>query len=146
MSIAGMSTNDTTKVAVKLWPVKDAAGKVVAGSYFMGHDYVFTPQSCGVGSTNCDFQDNVVLVTNVLPVASSDTVAPLVPGPVSGVADTTGVNLTWPASTDADLIGYRVERTTSAGGTWTNIDGGMYHGDIVPVTSPRRRSPPRTTA
>ncbi|TGO06704.1 Fibronectin type III domain protein [Serinibacter arcticus] len=128
ITVAGQSTTQTQWMAVKMWPVKDAAGKVVPGSWFAGHDYINSPAQCGTGPTNCDFQDNVYLVTNVLPVASSDTTAPTAPAAPTGVANATGVDLTWAASTDADLIGYRIERGTSATGPWTNLGGALLTG------------------
>ena len=106
-----------------MWPVKDAAGKTIPGAWFAGHDYISSPSQCGIGATNCDYQDNVYLITNILPVASSDTTAPAAPAAPTGAADTTGVNLSWPASSDADLIGYRVERSSAAAGPWTTVSG-----------------------
>ncbi|HYP72902.1 MAG TPA: malectin, partial [Microbacterium sp.] len=63
------------------------------------------------------------LITNILPVASSDTTAPAVPAAPTGVDDATGVDLSWAASADADLIGYRVERSSTEGGSYTVISG-----------------------
>ncbi|MDN3496523.1 malectin domain-containing carbohydrate-binding protein [Planococcus sp. APC 4015] len=123
ITVAGQSTTQTAYMAVKMWPVKDAAGKIVPGAWFAGHDYISSPSQCGIGATNCDYQDNVYLVTNILPVSSSDVTAPAAPAAPTGTADTTGVNLTWTASTDADLIGYRIERATAATGPWTTISG-----------------------
>ncbi|WP_162564279.1 MULTISPECIES: PA14 domain-containing protein [Microbacterium] len=123
ITVAGQSTTQTAYMAVKMWPVKDASGKAVPGAWFAGHDYISSPSQCGIGATNCDYQDNVYLITNILPVASSDTTAPAAPAAPTGTADTTGVNLSWAASTDADLIGYRVERASAAGGPWTSISG-----------------------
>ncbi|WP_348525649.1 malectin domain-containing carbohydrate-binding protein [Litorihabitans aurantiacus] len=128
ITVAGQSTTQTQWMAVKMWPVKDASGKTVPGAWFAGHDYISSPAQCGTGPTNCDFQDNVYLVTNILPVSSSDTTAPGVPAAPTGVANATGVDLTWAASTDADLIGYRIERGTTATGPWTNLGGALLTG------------------
>ncbi|WP_062318478.1 PA14 domain-containing protein [Demequina maris] len=122
MSVSGQSTNRTDYMAVKLWPVKDRSGKVIAGSWFLAHDYISSVSQCGIGATNCDYQDNLYLVTNVLPVTPDDA-APAAPAAPAGVADTTGVDLTWAASSDADLIGYRIERAADEAGPWTTVSG-----------------------
>ena len=121
--VAGQSTNNNNYRAVKTWPVRDADGKIVPGSWIVGHDYISSPSQCGISPTNCDFQDNVYLISNVLPVASSDTVVPTPAAGLTGVVQGTGVNLTWNASTASDLAGYRIERATAAAGPWTNVSG-----------------------
>jgi fibronectin type 3 domain-containing protein len=123
ITISGQSTTQTAYMAVKMWPVEDATGKPIPGAWFAGHDYISSPNQCGVGATNCDYQDNVYLITNILPVASSDTIAPAAPAAPEGEADSTGVELTWTASADADLIGYRVERSSAAAGPWVLASG-----------------------
>ncbi|WP_144268104.1 PA14 domain-containing protein [Demequina sp. NBRC 110055] len=122
MAVSGQSTNRTDYMAVKTWPFKDVDGDVVPGSWWVGHDYVSSVSQCGVGATNCDFQDNVYLVTNVLPV-TPDATAPAAPAAPTGEADSSGVDLTWAASADADLMGYRVERSAFAAGPWTSASG-----------------------
>ncbi|WP_354500164.1 malectin domain-containing carbohydrate-binding protein [Mycetocola sp. 2940] len=127
--VAGQSTNNNNYRAVKTWPVRDADGKIVSGSWIVGHDYISSPSQCGISPTNCDFQDNVYLISNVLPVASSDTVAPTQPGTLTGVVQGSGVDLTWGASASTDVAGYRIERGTTASGPWTTISG------AAPVTT-----------
>uniref|UniRef100_UPI0011B06C26 malectin domain-containing carbohydrate-binding protein n=1 Tax=Cryobacterium sp. Y82 TaxID=2045017 RepID=UPI0011B06C26 len=121
--VAGQTTNNNNYHAVKTWPVRDRDGQIVAGSWILAHDYISSPSQCGIGATNCDFQDNVYLVTNVLPVASSDVVAPTQPGAVTGVMSENSVELTWSPSADADLAGYRVERAVSTDGPWSTLSG-----------------------
>ena len=129
IGVNGKLTSRTDYIAVKTWPVKNAAGAIVPGAWFVGHDYVSSgggptsPGGCGNGATNCDFQDNVYLVTNVLPV-TGDAQPPAAPAAPTGAADATGVNLSWAASTSSDVIGYRVERSATSGGTYTAISGG----------------------
>ncbi|MCR2824566.1 malectin domain-containing carbohydrate-binding protein [Microbacterium sp. zg.Y909] len=129
LGVSGKLTSRTDYIAVKTWPVKNAAGAIIPGAWFIGHDYVSSgggPTSgggCGNGATNCDFQDNVYLVTNVLPV-TGDAMPPAAPAAPTGSADATGVNLSWPAATSGDVIGYRVERSATAGGTYTVVSGG----------------------
>ncbi|MGO4692097.1 PA14 domain-containing protein [Glaciibacter sp. 2TAF33] len=123
ITVAGQNTNNATFMAVKTFPVRDRNGAIVPGSWLAVHDYIDHPNQCGTGPTNCDFQDNVYLVTNVLPVTPSDTVAPVQPNGLAGVLQGTGVNLSWTARTETDLAGYRVERASAANGPWTNISG-----------------------
>ncbi|WP_411699585.1 malectin domain-containing carbohydrate-binding protein [Conyzicola sp.] len=121
--VAGQSTNNIAYMASKTWPVRDRNGAIVAGAWIVGHDYVSSPNQCGIAPTNCDFQDNAYLITNVLPVASSDTVAPTAPGTPTATVGTSDVTLAWPAAVAVapDLAGYHVERATSATGTYTRL-------------------------
>ena len=119
--VAGQSTNNTAYMASKTWPVRDRNGAIVAGAWIVGHDYVSSPNQCGIAPTNCDFQDNAYLITNVLPVASSDTAAPPAPGTPTATVGTADVTLAWPAAVATDLAGYYVERATSATGTYTRL-------------------------
>jgi len=41
--VAGQSTNNNNYRAVKTWPVRDADGKIVSGSWIVGHDYISSP-------------------------------------------------------------------------------------------------------
>ncbi|KAA9083798.1 malectin domain-containing carbohydrate-binding protein, partial [Microbacterium radiodurans] len=129
LGVNGKLTSRTDYMAVKTWPVKDAAGKIVPGAWFLGHDYVSSgggptaSGGCGNGATNCDYQDNVYLVTNVLPV-TPDATAPAAAGAPTGTANATGVDLAWTASSATDVIGYRVERSATAGGTYSVVSGG----------------------
>ncbi|WP_236683086.1 malectin domain-containing carbohydrate-binding protein [Demequina globuliformis] len=122
IAISGQTTNRTDYMAVKTWPFKDAAGDIVPGSWWVGHDYIASLNQCGVGPTNCDFQDNIYLVTNVVPV-TTDASAPAAPAAPVGVADEAGVDLTWAASAESDLMGYRVERASAAAGPWAVVSG-----------------------
>ncbi|WP_211489793.1 malectin domain-containing carbohydrate-binding protein [Georgenia thermotolerans] len=122
--VSGQSTNNANYMAVKTWPVIGRDGKPVAGAWIVGHDYISSPNQCGIGATNCDFQDNVYLVTNVLPVTPHDQTAPLAPGGLAAEVVDDDVVLTWSASTETDVAGYHVERALSAGGPWTRLTGG----------------------
>ncbi|MFU8945160.1 malectin domain-containing carbohydrate-binding protein [Mycetocola zhadangensis] len=121
--VAGQSTNNNNYRAVKTWPVRDANGKIVSGSWIVGHDYISSPSQCGISPTNCDFQDNVYLISNVLPVASSDTVVPTPPSGLTGSSVGAGVDLSWNASAATDVAGYRIERATAASGPWATVSG-----------------------
>ncbi len=60
------STNTDGNLGVRLWPVVGRDGEVIADAYIVAEDYV--QQGCGEGFANCDYQDNVFLITNVRPV------------------------------------------------------------------------------
>ena len=60
------STNTDGNLGVRLWPVIGRDGGVIADTYIIAEDYV--QQGCGEGFANCDYQDNVFLITNVQPV------------------------------------------------------------------------------
>ena len=60
------STNTEGNLGVRLWPVKNRTGEIVSSAYIIAEDYV--QNGCGEGSANCDYQDNVFLITNVQPV------------------------------------------------------------------------------
>ncbi|WP_247828490.1 PA14 domain-containing protein [Arthrobacter antioxidans] len=121
--VSGQSTNNPNYMAVKTWPVRDRDRKIVPGAWIVGHDYISSPNQCGTGPTNCDFQDNMYLVTNMVPVASSDTTAPSTVTGVAAAASGSAIDVTWAAGPEADLAGYYVERATSAAGPWTRISG-----------------------
>jgi hypothetical protein len=116
--IAGYSTNTTGNLGVRLWPV-EIDGKVVPGSFYVAQDFV--QNGCGAGSANCDYQDNVYLVTNLVPVAPTDTTAPAAPAGLTATGSADGIALDWADSTEPDLAGYHVERSATAGGTFTRL-------------------------
>ena len=120
ITVSGQNTNNANYMAVKTWPLRDRAGAVVPGAWVVGHDYIASPNQCGTGPTNCDFQDNVYIVTNVVPVTPSDTVAPAAPTGLEGSFVAPSVRLSWPART-GDVAGFLVERAASASGPWTRI-------------------------
>ncbi|MDD9206142.1 malectin domain-containing carbohydrate-binding protein, partial [Georgenia sp. 10Sc9-8] len=108
---------------VKTWPVIDRDGEPVAGSWLVGHDYIGSPNQCGTGATNCDYQDNVYLVTNVFPVTPHEETAPTAPTGLAGEVGEVGVVLNWNATDEDDVVGYHVERALSADGPWTRLTG-----------------------
>ena len=62
---------------------------------------------CGAGSANCDYNDNVYLITNVQPVT--------LPAPIDlAAAGRDGqVDLSWTSLTNSGNVGYNVYRSTS---------------------------------
>ncbi|MET3949054.1 hypothetical protein ABIB49_003780, partial [Arthrobacter sp. UYCu512] len=95
LKIAGQSTNNSNYLAVKTWPVRDRAGQLVPGSYVVAQDYMYSANDCTAGSANCDYQDNVYLITNIIPAGAPDTTAPAAPAGLSATAGTNTVNLAW---------------------------------------------------
>ncbi|MEE6273726.1 malectin domain-containing carbohydrate-binding protein [Georgenia sp. MJ206] len=123
ITVNGQNTGHANYMAVKTWPVIDRDGNPVAGAWFVGHDYISSPNQCGTGPTNCDFQDNVYLVTNVYPVTPHSTTAPAAPAGLAAEVVEETVELDWTATAEDDVIGYHVERAISASGPWTRLTG-----------------------
>lgn len=65
INIAGYSTNTSGNLGVRTWPIFDRDGELVEDAYFVIQDFV--QNGCGSGSANCDYNDNVYLITNIEP-------------------------------------------------------------------------------
>lgn len=53
-------------LGVRFWPLRDAAGRRIANSFLVAHDYV--QNGCGSTSkANCDYNDDVYILRNVRP-------------------------------------------------------------------------------
>src|SRR5205085_1197309 len=87
---------------------KDRNGKVVPNTYLMSMDY---------SGINYDYNDNVYLITNLKPVSP-----PAAPTGLVASASGAGISLNWNDSTDANLAGYNVYRSSSANGTFTKLN------------------------
>ncbi|PKH42729.1 putative Ig domain-containing protein [Nocardioides alpinus] len=141
LTIAGYTSNkaptstDPANLGIRVWPVK-IGGRTVPGAYLVGQDFV--QNGCGGGSANCDYQDNVFLMTNIAPVAPADTTAP--PSAPTGVsASVTGndVQVSWNAVALADLGGYVVERQAAGATTWTRVNATPVAGlSLIDSTAP----------
>ncbi|WP_340539519.1 putative Ig domain-containing protein [Nocardioides sp. GXZ039] len=128
ITIAGYSTTSTGPLGIRMWPV-EFQGKIVPGAYLVGQDFV--ANGCGAGSANCDYQDNIYLITNIAPVASADTTAPdAAPTGLTTTLSGRTVGLTWNPVSLADLGGYVVERQVPGSTTWTPLN-------TTPLAEPR---------
>ena len=58
---------------VRFWPVRNNLGVLVPNTYFVIQDFV--QNGCGSGSANCDYNDNVYLVTNIEPANATTNLA-----------------------------------------------------------------------
>ena len=65
------STNTDENLGVRLWPVKGRDEKVIPDAYIIAEDYV--RDGCGQNSANCDYQDNIFLITNVAPASPASS-------------------------------------------------------------------------
>ncbi|MHA7287364.1 malectin domain-containing carbohydrate-binding protein [Arthrobacter sp. MDT3-44] len=119
--VAGQSTRTTTHLAIKTWPVRDRAGAIVPNTWIVGHDYITAANQCGVGVTNCDYQDNVYLMTNAAPAGTADTTPPAAPAGLTAAVNGSAVALDWADNMESDLAGYHVERSAAAAGPWTRL-------------------------
>ena len=84
---------------VRVWPVKDRQGNAVPGQYIVVMDY---------SGINYDFNDNVYLLTNIVPDDFVDTDAPAVPLALSATGSASGIALDWAGGSELDLAGYNV--------------------------------------
>jgi uncharacterized repeat protein (TIGR01451 family) len=63
--IRWVNQGDSDRHAVRFWPIRDREGVLVPGAFFMIQDFV--GNGCGAGSANCDYNDNIYLITNIQP-------------------------------------------------------------------------------
>jgi uncharacterized repeat protein (TIGR01451 family) len=121
IKIAGYSTNlanplNNGNLGIRIWALKDRTGTLVPDAYLVAQDFV--QGGCGSGDANCDYNDNVYLITNIEPVD------PLPPTGVQAASGEEQVDLSWSPSAEPDLAGYNVYRSTtppvSIGGTPLN--------------------------
>ncbi len=57
-------------LGVRFFPVRDRNGILVPNSWIVIQDYV--QSGCGTGAANCDFNDNMLLITNIKPADATD--------------------------------------------------------------------------
>jgi hypothetical protein len=120
ITAAGYTSNggNNGNLGIRTFPIRDRNGDLVVDTWFVIQDFV--QNGCGAGSANCDYNDNVYLVSNMRPVASSDTTAPDQPTGLAGVLVGDDVELDWDDG-GADVAGYLVQRASSPTGTWSTI-------------------------
>ena len=94
----------------RYYQAKDASGKIIPNTYLAIQDYV------KVSYANYDYQDNMFLLTNVMPVSP-----PVAPTNLTASASSAGVNLTWTPNTEGNVTGYNVYRSDSATGIFTKL-------------------------
>lgn len=69
--VAGYSTDPSEglgngNLGVRLWPLRDAAGQLIANTYIVAQDFV--ENGCGSSDmANCDYNDNLYVVSNIAP-------------------------------------------------------------------------------
>ncbi|MBT2595494.1 choice-of-anchor D domain-containing protein [Arthrobacter sp. ISL-72] len=141
LKVGNQSTGNTSYLAIKTWPLRDRSGQLVTGTYVVGHDYMSSANECSSGPANCDYQDNVYIISNVIPAGAADTTAPAAPAGLTATVGTTAVDLAWTAGTESDLAGYHVERAIDPAGPWTRLTGSTP----VVTAAYRDSAPPVTT-
>ena len=69
--IGGLSSvGSNGLLGVRFFPVRDRNGTLVPNSWIVIQDYV--QSGCGTGAANCDFNDNMLLITNIKPSDATD--------------------------------------------------------------------------
>jgi hypothetical protein len=97
----------------RFYPLRDAQGLTIPNTFLAAEDY-------GGPIANCDFNDNVFIMTNVHPEMRPATVANLTAVSTPNV----GVALSWSPAAQSDVIGYNVYRATTLNGSYTKLNGG----------------------
>ncbi|HSV14318.1 MAG TPA: Ig-like domain-containing protein, partial [Tepidisphaeraceae bacterium] len=100
----------------RFYPLLDRTGTVVPNTWIVGMDYAV------IQTENFDFQDNVYVVSNMMPAQVQTVVPP--PTPTNFTA-TNAANpvLNWTGVSYGKPFGYKVYRSTSASGPFTLISG-----------------------
>ena len=88
----------------RFYVAKDAKGNIIPDTYIACQDYV------KVAWANYDYQDNILLITNIKPNSAPQAVQA-----VNAVGLTQGTSVAWTANTATDVTSYNVWRRTSGG-------------------------------
>ena len=94
----------------RFYVAKDAKGNIIPDTYIACQDYV------KVSWANYDYQDNIVLITNIKPNSAPQTVQTVA---AAGTAD--GVAVTWKANTANDITSYNVYRRLVGDSTFVKV-------------------------
>ncbi|MGC4032062.1 MAG: DNRLRE domain-containing protein [Tepidisphaeraceae bacterium] len=110
----------------RFYVAKDANGNIIPDTYIACQDYV------KVSWANYDYQDNILIITNVKPVS-----APQIVQQVTATGTSTGVTVAWKANTANDITSYNVWRrvagTSDSFVAVANVAGTSY-ADTTAVT------------
>lgn len=104
---------------------KDRNGKIIPNTYIAAADYV------GVSYSNYDYQDNIYLVTNVMPVSPPSGLTGLTASGATG-----GITLNWTKNTEGNVVGYRVYRSNSSSGPFSVIASLVAGNSYLDTTAP----------
>ncbi|MDB5328572.1 MAG: hypothetical protein JWM57_4141 [Phycisphaerales bacterium] len=97
---------------LRFFPAKDANGIPIPNTYIVLHDYNRP------GITNSDFNDNVYLISNIIPVGKVKS------PPTATAVRNAGVVLNWTSPADGPKItGFNVYRSTAVDGVYTLLTG-----------------------
>ena len=110
-SVSGSFPTNDGGHAMRFYAAKDASGKLIPNTYIMVMDYV------GQSYSNYDYQDNIYLITGAKPATG-----PLAPTGLTLAAGGTGNTLNWSATSEGNLAGYNVYRSTSADGAFVKLN------------------------
>jgi fibronectin type 3 domain-containing protein len=94
--------------SIRAYPLRDANGNVVPNTWLLVEDYG------GSSYENYDYQDNILLVTNVTPYQF-----PAAPESIAATYAASGVTLQWAPSPSAGSITYNVYRADDNAGPYT---------------------------
>ncbi len=117
--------NTTVLSNFDIWAQAGGIDKAIVREY---------PATITDGAVNIDFMKRVenakISAIEIIPVTAPDTTAPAVVTGLTATPSASGVALAWSASTAADLAGYNVYRSATAGGTYTKLNGSTLLGAV----------------
>jgi len=129
-STSGVPRNNPTRLGIRVYRVLDRDGVLVPNSYIVAQDFVESGCGSGPNQGNCDFQDTVMLFTNIEPI--DGVFSPYTPpagaaqGPFGGTAWSLPGSI---QAEDYDLGG--------AGIAFSDVEdlnkGGAYRSDAVDI-------------
>jgi fibronectin type 3 domain-containing protein len=96
---------------MRFYQALDENGNIIPNTWFLAQDYT------GLSYSNYDYQDNTYIITNIRPVSP-----PSAPTGAGAAGSTSGIMLTWNANKEGNVVGYRVYRASSPGGTYTLLN------------------------
>ena len=112
-----MTTYGRSGHAVRFYPARDGSGTLIANTWLCVLDYENGPYD------NSDYQDLVVLISNMRPNAQAPA-----PQAASATVGQGNVTVQWTPVGDSALQGYNVYRSDSANGTFTKLNGSPITG------------------
>ncbi|MBC7785256.1 MAG: hypothetical protein H7144_15580, partial [Burkholderiales bacterium] len=117
---------------MRFFPAYDPAGKLIVNTYIVLHDY-------NTESVNYDFNDNIYLISNIIPSGKVKPAKTLFAKRTDG-----GPNLTWSSPIDGPkIVGYNIYRSTDSRVGYTLLNdtplSGAATNTFVDSTAVRKR-------
>jgi len=129
-STSGVPRNNPARLGLRMYRAIDRDGFVIPNSYIAAQDFVESGCGDGINQGNCDFQDTVVLFTNIEPI--NPVLSPYTPPEPQGQTPFGGV--AWPLPGGVEAEDYDLG---GAGVAFSDVEdlnkGGAYRADAVDI-------------